>query len=183
MYCIDGNIGSGKSTVLGELASRGYDVIQEDVTSWQPYLDVYYADKQRWAFTLQSHILHSLVSSQKPTRLCFTERDPFACAIFTRNCYDLGLMNDLEYNLFCRYYSSFAITEPSLRFFILTDPEECLRRIKTRNRTSEQCITIDYLNSVAKSYSVAYATLQNQVIYLDGSKFPCELADDIEKYI
>jgi deoxyadenosine/deoxycytidine kinase len=184
VYCIDGNIGAGKTTVLRELASRGFEVTEEDVTAWQPLLTAFYADAERWSFTLQMQILQSLSSKlsslSSSRRSVFVERDPLACAIFTRNSHRLGLMNDNEYGVFDKCFPAFNSARPSIRFYIETLPETCLARIKERDRESENAISLDYLESIHSEYARTYAGLKDsRVIYLDGNKDPVEIADEI----
>jgi deoxyadenosine/deoxycytidine kinase len=58
---IDGNIGSGKSTVLEELKQRGYFVFEEDLNNWGTLLEKFYANPKRWMCSLQIKILHDIL--------------------------------------------------------------------------------------------------------------------------
>ena len=60
IICIDGLIGAGKSTILEKLKKKGYYVFKENLDEWGYFLDLFYKNKPRWAFTLQIAILNNL---------------------------------------------------------------------------------------------------------------------------
>lgn len=179
IYCVDGNIGSGKSTVLRELSSRGCTVVEEDVASWQPYLTKFYSDPTRWSFTLQMEILQSLISTQFKGERVFVERDPFACNIFTLNAVKMGFMTNLEYDLFCKCKDLMTSWTPTLRFVLTVPVTECLKRVQNRNRSGEKNgVTIDYLSELEVVYTKQLLT-QSNIVKLDGTLSPQHIADEI----
>ena len=62
---IDGMIGSGKSCVLDELERRGYTVFKEELDEWGSFLDHFYSNPTRWAFTLQMAVLVAMAERYK----------------------------------------------------------------------------------------------------------------------
>ena len=54
---IEGNIGAGKTTQLGLLESRGWNVRREAIDQWP--LEDFYKDPKRWAFLLHMKILQT----------------------------------------------------------------------------------------------------------------------------
>lgn len=65
--CIEGNIGSGKSTLIKALGEYGYDVHPEPVQQrWGQFLPILYKDPARWGMCFQMEVLdwfHSLKES------------------------------------------------------------------------------------------------------------------------
>lgn len=169
IICIDGNIGSGKSTILSILRQKGFTVLQEDVATWQPYLTQFYNDNHRWSLTCQLKILLSLTKSLPLNNsTILVERDPFACRLFTMNAYKSGLMNQLEYSLFNDYYDTINPWTPTCRIFLHVDTTECLKRIKQRDREGECTINEQYLidlENIYKNY------LQPDIV-IDGHQTP-----------
>ena len=56
IVCIDGNIGAGKSSILGGIERYGIFCF----SCWVSFLDNVYADPKRWAFTFQITVLNGL---------------------------------------------------------------------------------------------------------------------------
>jgi deoxyadenosine/deoxycytidine kinase len=164
--CIDGNIGAGKSTVLDELKSRGYWVFQEDLPNWNWCLDLYYKDPKRWAFTLQMAILNSMtkqydIIKNLPNDLVFIERSPASGMVFTRNSLLNGDLTFPEFLLVENFYNRIGLISTKT-FKINTPVDECLKRIKSRNRQCEQEISLLYLQQIDDEYnSLDYKKNQN----------------------
>lgn len=176
--CIDGNIGAGKSTLLEELQKRGYYVFQEDLGDWGKYLELFYANQSRWAFTLQISILKSMVLAYRqiletPADIVFTERSPLSSLVFSRNSNRLGYLNNMELNLVEEFYEAFAWS-PSLNIFLDVDTPTCFKRMKQRGRECEQQLDISYLDYLQKEY------LKLNCTNVDGGGTTSKIADDIE---
>jgi deoxyguanosine kinase len=179
--CIDGIIGSGKTTALQELESRGCVVFQEDVDEWLPYLNAFYVDKKRWSFTLQMEILQSLTSQYKKIKrtsqpFVLVERCPKSCAIFARNSYNLGYMTDSEYALFSKYYNMLNPWTPDVTCVIDASVDACLERVRQRARLCEADIDRQYLTNLNSEYARFH---EPSIITIDGSATPTRVADQI----
>ena len=57
---IGGNIGCGKTTVLSNL-SKEWTVFKEPLEKWGSWLDLFYTNPQRYAFSFQMKILHDFL--------------------------------------------------------------------------------------------------------------------------
>ena len=55
---IEGNIGSGKSTIINNLKDK-YNVIEENVKDWKDWLSNFYKDKKKYSFGFQMQVLLS----------------------------------------------------------------------------------------------------------------------------
>ena len=155
--CIDGNIGVGKCTILGELSSKGYIVFKEDVESWKSLLTLYYNDRKRWAFTLQTYILNSMNEQFDKIKKCsswivFVERSPLSNIVFSKVALNNGMMTDDEYGLLKRMVDRYGYI-PDITVMIRMSIEKLHERIKKRNRLYEQNITMSYLSDIDKEYN------------------------------
>lgn len=178
IYCIDGNIGAGKSCLLEELGRRGYDVYQEELTGWGWCLAEYYKDQKRWAFTLQMAILQSMTDRFAKIRksglpIVFVERSPEAGVLFTQNSFFNGNLTENELDLYQKMYNgvnwgSYVVVKLS------TPVEECFERIKKRNRACENTMTIEYVSHLDTLYS------KMDCVSVDGTQSSIELANSIE---
>jgi deoxyadenosine/deoxycytidine kinase len=187
IYCVDGNIGAGKSATLDELERRGYKVIKEDLDSWQWCLDKYYTGFDRWAFTLQMAILHSMANQylrlrNEPASVVFIERSPASGMVFTRNSFRAGSLSLEEFQLVEGFYKLFG-WNPHCTFKLDTSIDNCLERVKKRARACEQNLTIHYLHSLDEEYSSEEYTTATTTINVDGRQTPTEIANYILRKI
>ena len=185
MILLEGNIGAGKSTV-GRLlkASSMFDFIEEPVDQWQGgyasnLLDMFYHDMERWSFTFQilafitraktwQEILarteHSRVVLE---RSIFTDRHVFATSM-----HQIGAMSETEWQVYCGlwdFLSTNYCVEPNAIVYLRTPAEECLERIKERDRTEEVGIELDYLKRLEDLHD-AWLLDHPQAVILDGTK-------------
>jgi deoxyadenosine/deoxycytidine kinase len=176
---IEGNIGTGKSTLLSKLrpalASRLTDdslilFLEEPVNMWEKFrdetgqtiLEKFYKDQRRYAFTFQVMAYISRLSllknaiAQNPTcEIIIIERS--LCAdknIFMDMLHDDGIVEDIEYNIYAEWYREF-IDEYRMDAVVYLDssPETCHRRISKRNRQGEDGIPLAYLEKCAKYHT------------------------------
>lgn len=165
---ISGNIGSGKSTVINSLTqlySTKINVVPEPVSDWYPFLELFYKDKKKWAFSLQVQVANSFKypeSSETPRNFSVYERSAQeSLHIFSSALKDDNLLTDKEYDII-QFITDKYCWEPNFTIHINTDPHICLERINKRNRSAETNISIDYLKKLHQKY-------QN---------FPCDLLID-----
>ena len=58
IICVEGNIGSGKSTLIKGLKEKGWSTFQEPVESrWKEPLQAFYKDPSLWSFAFQIAVL------------------------------------------------------------------------------------------------------------------------------
>lgn len=155
---ISGNIGSGKSTVINslrELYSPDINVVPEPVSDWYPFLELFYKDQKKWAFSLQVQVANSFKypeSSHIPAKFSVYERSAQeSLDIFSSALKDDNLLTDKEYDIIKTITDKYC-WKPNFTIHINTDPHICLQRINKRNRSVENNISIDYLNKLHQKY-------------------------------
>ncbi len=168
-YIIEGNIGSGKTTLINKLRQKDkYEVIEEPVNQWlaikgddnKNLLGLFYENPQRYAYLFQTMVFKTRLKSldvpqEKDIR--FSERSVWTDKfVFGISCIENGKMNELEKNC---YYSWFDWLEekfnpkPSGIIYVKTSPEKCLERIVKRKRSEEDSIPIEYLNELDERHN------------------------------
>lgn len=178
MICyVDGNIASGKSTVLKELSRRGYATREERVDDWEPFLSLYYDDPARWAFALEVAIAAHRATNVND-KVVFIERSPECNAAFTELRRRSEYLDDAEYDLIASLNES--ANEPVGRAYyrVDVDVETCLKRIKKRARPGEAAITADYLDAVNRSRPTRL-----DYVVVDGNRSPSLIADDVLRHL
>jgi deoxyadenosine/deoxycytidine kinase len=185
MILLEGNIGAGKSTVGEVLKTSGlFDFIEEPVDRWQTgfasnLLGMFYNDMERWSFTFQilafitraktwQEILaqtdHSRVVLE---RSIFTDR-----YVFATNLHNLGAMSETEWQVYCGlwdFLQSNYCVEPNAIVYLRTPAEECIERIKARDRSEEIGIKLDYLEKLEALHD-GWLLDNPRAVVLDGNK-------------
>lgn len=178
IVCIDGNIGAGKSTVL-EILKEKYPVHFEDITSWK-FLDDFYENKTRWAFTLQTSILLAMQRQyntivDKGHEFIFFERSPASSLVFAELLKNDGFINTKEYELLYDLYKKVSWNADKT-VYLNTPVAVCLQRIQKRQRGCEANINIDYLSKLDELYKAKY---NNNTIIIDTLQDPESVVVDI----
>lgn len=164
---LDGNIGAGKTTLLQELYKLSPDIqiIPEPIETWTSYIDesgknllqLFYEDKQRWAYTFQNCAIITRIMTIKDTlkqypnkKVFITERSLLTDRyVFAEMLYSDGLLNQLEWKLYNKWYAEFS-EQVSIDgiIYVTTNPEISGERIKCRGRPGEDKIDASYLNKL-----------------------------------
>lgn len=195
---VNGNIGSGKSTLMDNLAKAAtgetklFDLIPEPIESWKPWLNLFYADPKRYAYSFQSVVLlHQMIQyeficeSQKMMKpMVLFERDPLVSHhIFAQTLLEDGSIHPLEMEVYREMYRRKFHWIPDYTIYIQTPPELCLERIHERNRSSEGGIPLDYLRKLHTHHERLFIEeahrYEGRVIVIDGSQSPEKVAFDL----
>lgn len=160
-----GNISAGKSTVSKLLAEHlGVRLFEESVDN-NPFLELYYNDPKRWAFTLQTYFLNtrwdSIVQALANDnyildRSIYEDKD-----IFAQIQYDQGSMTIHEYQTYLHFYDRAMAnlkqlrgkSRPDLLIHLEGSIDTIIYRWKKRSREFEmQEGMVDYLKELNKRY-------------------------------
>lgn len=191
--CIEGNIGSGKTTFLKHFkVFKDIAVLQEPVELWRNVsgtnlLDLMYSDSERWACLFQSYVqltmlqLHMLETNE-PIKVM--ERSVYSARCFIENMKRTGLLHTAEYTLLDDWYTwciDDAHTKADLIVYLRTTPDVVYERMRSRNRKEESNVSFEYIKQMHSIHEewLCDGTLFNtptQVIIVDANQ-------DLEKMI
>jgi deoxyadenosine/deoxycytidine kinase len=169
----DGNIGSGKSSIVRyfeknfekfcNLKTYHYKIcfLQEPVSIWETIKDTdgkniiekFYENNTQYSFAFQMMAYISRLSLFKEALkqdydIIFTERSMFTDRnIFAKMLYDSKNMNELEYQIYNKWFDEFVECLNNMKIvYIRTSPEICDKRVKYRAREGEN-IPLEYLKN------------------------------------
>ena len=173
---IDGNIGSGKSTVLGLLKEKLNDkfkIIDENIQDWEQYLREYYKDIKKNSLLFQMKVLHHhLGNKANDNENCIHERSPLSCInIFGQNLRNKSFLGNLDMLIMNSYNDSFGWI-PDIIIYIRTDPEIAKKRVDKRSRQGET-IPLNYLKEIHNLYEKEYILEKKskpEIFIVDGNK-------------
>lgn len=164
IVCIDGNIAAGKTTVLQEIEKRGYRVFYEPFEN-NPWLPLYYKDPKAYALNTQIWFLSERFRQYKNADfssdgIVFVERSMYTDRfIFVEMIRRQGNLSDLEYQTYRHHFEIYRNPLPDLAVTLAVPPDECLRRLKERNRGMESSVSLDYLSDLNAVYTQNYDKL------------------------
>lgn len=192
---IDGNIGSGKSSIIDEFKKscsglpKKIVVLDEPLLIWSTIYDIngksilcnFYIDQHKYAFSFQILALSTRIAILKKAiqentdSIIITERsiqtDRY---VFAQMLFDDGKISVNDFNVYKHMYETFVTDFPlSKMIYINTTPSTCLERIHKRSREGESSITLDYLEQCSRYHTnLITHTKQNNtnILEIDGNK-------------
>lgn len=149
---IAGNIGVGKSSLVGLLAARlGWTPFYEAVDE-NPYLVDFYQDMRSWSFHSQVFFLSKRLRHHRALldhlASVIQDRSIYEDAeIFAKNLYRQGNMSDRDYGTYRELYEvlTLYLPPPDLVVYLRAGTETLIKRITLRGREYERDISPDYL--------------------------------------
>ena len=163
---IEGNIGTGKSTLLGELRQRyagdlSICFLDEPIHVWNTFKDAkgitilekYYADQNRYAFPFQMMAYISRLSAMRAAlkqnyKIIIIERSVYTdSAVFAKMLYDDKKIEEIEYKIYMTWVNEFIDDFPPIKFvYLRAAPSVSQQRVALRGRQGE-VIPLDYLQN------------------------------------
>ena len=181
---IDGNIGSGKSTLYKDLQEYYRDntdicFVPEPVDDWThivdgdkvPILTNLYKDTKKYAFRFQMmayisrlHLLRQKVKENK-YRIIVSERSVQTDRnVFAKMLFDDGMIEHDEYQIYNKWFDEF-LDDMYLGgiIYVKADPEICSDRVKIRAREGET-IPLEYLQKCHKYHEEWLETSTDKLV-------------------
>ncbi len=156
---VAGNIGVGKSTLVGMLCAKlGWEPFYEPVTE-NPYLADFYSNMNAWSFHSQVFFLaHRLKAhhelAQHPASV-IQDRSVYEDAeIFAQNLFLQGHIQPRDYQTYRELYETVMrfLPPPDLVIYLRASVSTLMGRISNRGRDYERTITAEYLESLNRLY-------------------------------
>jgi len=209
---IEGNIGSGKSTLVKLLEAKfktsQIHFLSEPVDEWTNFMDEngetiltkFYKDQKKYSFTFQIMAYISRLNKLKmkieelkhtnQSNIIITERslstDKY---VFAQMLYDDNKMEKIQLDIYNEWFHAFnKETEITKIIYIKTEPEVCSNRINERSRLGEENIPIEYLTNCHK-YHENMINIENEsekkILVLDGNNnvYESEIFEDWTRQI
>ena len=190
LISIEGNIGSGKSTILTELKNYYQNTeniifLQEPVDEWEKIKDKdnntilskFYENQEKYSFAFQMMAYISRLSLLKnaieknPNAIIITERclntDRY---VFAKMLYDSGKLEDVEYQIYLKWFEHFSnLVSIQKVIYLKTEPDICYYRIGKRHRDGESNISMKYLEDCHLYHNNMLENIQHETITINGN--------------
>lgn len=188
IYSLEGNIGAGKTTILKIIGRHFDDVefVEEPVSQWQNLgggnlLESFYSDPTRWGFSFEFYSMLSKIkalykAAESDKSIIIIERSILSNKVFIDISNDLNKLLPCEYKMLIdTYHFYLENVYPQLAGVIYLDTpvEECVERIKKRNRGEECSIEVSYLQRIKDKLDELGKSSTLKVYRVDG-QYDCE---------
>lgn len=167
LISIEGNIGSGKSTLVETLRLRlpetEFHFLAEPVDSWASIVDEhgvdiisrFYEDQDKYAFPFQMMAYISRLAILKdavtahPDKVIITERSVLTDReVFAKMMYHEKKIDEISYRIYLKWFDHFLDDIPETKMvYVRTSPEVCFDRVHSRCRTGEEGLSMEYLRT------------------------------------
>jgi len=186
LFSIEGNIGSGKSTLIKKLKDLGKNVmyLPEPVDIWNTITDSsgvtiiekYYSDQKKYAFSFQMMAFITRIKQIKDfenediivltERCVYTDRE-----IFAKMLYHSSKIEEIEYCIYLKWFDYF-VKDINLCgiIYLRVEPDICLERINIRSRKGEN-IPLEYLEECHKYHeNWMYSLPESMKLVINGNE-------------
>ena len=185
--CVEGNIGSGKSTALAAVARVRPDAktFPEPVEEWGDLLGKFYADPAQWALPFSLRVLLSFrgPAACADADLVVVERSPLSCRhVFSQLLFNEGKLSQEEWEVFKEYCEVLGWT-PDLIVHVHTPADACLERVRARGRPEERGVDLHYLKRLEFQYETMLRYAGVPVVRVDGTQSVEEVANAVAAVI
>jgi len=172
---VAGNIGSGK-TALTKMLSEHYGWIPKyESVTYNPYLEDYYKDIQRWSYNLETYFLaqrfQDVLDIANSEETIIQDRTIFeGVYIFTANNLAMGNLSQRDFDTYMQLFRLMMsmVKKPDLLIYLKSSIPHLVGNIQKRGREYENSISLDYLQGLNERYEEWIASYDGEIITIDA---------------
>lgn len=170
-FVIEGNIGSGKTTLTQKLAAQFKVPALYENFSDNPHLPAFYENPEAHALEVETHFMEDRIEAYtnffakgKPPQGAVADYSFFKSLLFA----ELNL-NSTDYQTYKNNFKAqtASLQAPDVVVYLHRPTTVLLAQIKARGRSYEQGISAEYLEQIAQQYEAFLAELSCPVVRLD----------------
>ena len=175
---VDGIVGVGKTTLVRILQSElglspFYEISGERV---EDLLRNFYFDGKRWSFTLQVYFLnkrfYQMKMAERDGRYVM-DRSIYGDFLFAKAQHELGMMSDLEWEVYREMYDNLVehVVPPRLMIYLRCSVETAVKRLRKRGRDYEQNVDLNYWKLIRELYEDMFSSYEeSMLLVVDADK-------------
>ena len=199
---IEGNISSGKSTLMNALKNICYEselcnevcFIDEKINLWlQPFdekgnsiLDLFYSNPEKYSFVFQIQVLVDQLNEIKQ-KLLFSKCKyaigerclDVSRLVFAKMLFDSGKMSRGEWKLYNTIFDNYTKPTPDMIIYCDRSSSVCLENINKRARQGENKIDLGYLLQLEAYHNDFLETYEGNIKRVCINQ--CESEEDINR--
>lgn len=180
IFAVEGNIASGKSTLLKRL-SELYPIVPEPLETWQDFhgynvLKSVYDHTEEWLFKFQSLVVLTISQTHakinpEVTTVCERSLDSVR-NVFIKHAINNRMLNHFEASLlneWVDFLKENLSVKPHRIIYLKATPEKCYARLVKRRRLEENGVTLDYLKDLSRLHDL-WLTGASNVSFVDADQ-------------
>ncbi len=173
---VEGTVGAGK-TALVEILEKEKGMVgfyEMNDTLADRILERYYTDKRRWCLTMELFFLHKRflqINQANKIEKAVMDRSMMGDFVFVRMQKELGLLDDLEYEIYEGFYKTMSELLPAVKLLIYVkcSVETAMNRIAKRGRHYELNVERSYWEKLCSLYDETFSSSNDSnVLVIDG---------------
>ena len=176
-----GNIGCGKTTLTRMLAEHyGWTPKYEAVT-YNPYVEDYYKDIQRWSYNLETYFLaqrfQDLLDISRSEEVIIQDRTIMeGVRIFVANNKAMGNLSERDFDTYMQLFNLMMsmVREPDLLIYLKSSVPTLVSQIQKRGRDYEKSISIEYLSNLNERYDEWISDYKGKVLVIEADDLDFE---------
>ena len=152
----------------------------ESVT-YNPYLEDYYHDIERWSYNLETYFLaqrfQDLVEISKSKDVIIQDRTILeGVHIFVANNKAMGNLSDRDYDTYMQLFNLMMsmVSEPDLLIYLKSSVPTLVSQIQKRGRDYEKSISIEYLSNLNERYEKWISEYKGKVLVIEADDLDFE---------
>lgn len=178
---VAGNIGAGKTTLTRMLAEHYGWTPKFEAVSYNPYLEDYYKDIQRWSYNLETYFLaqrfKDTLAISKSDDVIIQDRTILeGVYIFVANNRAQGNLSDRDYETYMQLFELMlsTIKLPDLLIYLRCSVPHLVTQIQKRGRDYEQGMSLEYLSGLNERYESWIGSYNGRVLAIDADQLDFE---------
>ena len=186
---IEGNIGSGKTTLIQRLEERygsllgfnekKYVFLREPLDVWnsvrdrdENILQKYYREPKKYALpfqimayiTFHQRLVDAIKDADENTVIICERSMESSCTIFAKMLRDSGIIDEVNFQILIMFYEKMELIPVDAIIYLDTDVKTNIERIKKRARSGEEKITQEYLENCRKKHEEWIKVLTSNLV-------------------
>ena len=178
---IAGNIGCGKTTLTKMLAKHYGWTPKFESVAYNPYLEDYYKDIERWTYNLETYFLaqrfQDVLDIAKSDDVIIQDRTILeGVHIFVANNKAMSNMSDRDYDTYMHLFRLMMsmVKKPDMLIYLKSSVPHLVSQIQKRGRDYERSISIEYLNNLNERYDRWIEEYDGKVLVIEADDLDFE---------
>ena len=178
---IAGNIGCGKTTLTRMLAEHYGWIPKYEAVTYNPYLEDYYKDIERWSYNLETYFLaqrfQDLIEITKSNDVIIQDRTIMeGVHILVANNKAMGNLSDRDFDTYMHLFNLMMsmVHEPDLLIYLRRSVPTLVGQIQKRGRDYEKGISIEYLSNLNERYEQWISEYKGKVLIIEADNLDYE---------
>ena len=152
-----------------------------EAVTYNPYLEDYYKDIERWSYNLETYFLaqrfKDVLEIAKSDEVIVQDRTILeGVHIFVANNKAMGNLSDRDYNTYMMLFNLMMsmVKEPDLLIYLKSSVPTLVSQIQKRGRDYEKSISIEYLTNLNDRYEEWISGYKGRVLTIEADNLDFE---------